>query len=685
MGSNLDLRHINYLNTNKHILDLKDFYFSLNCIVQYKGLRVHAQVITPGVIFNSEHLVEYGEAEEGIIKFNQDFHDSYKIFCEKLNIRELKVIDKNEKEYIIFGNPEIKGVRGIDKRKYLFDLNHLFPRDYNYMGVDDTGCLLRPELIREYQMKIISQKINTEYAEEMKKINTEIETASKNIKDPNAYLAIFEEKMKRKEEIFEKVTNEVKPELILDTTLFTDTKLKFENPYKEKDEAFLINLAKFLKEESIEKFLNEVGKEDNVPSDCFSLTEYLHKIGINCRYYGEIMNKIEKMSEVNSSFSPTPSPQNKNFSWIKSLILRDLIRRSAKHIFNDTMRELPEYLVKEYTAYFLNILLSPSILINSLEGQNIEYINGFIQSNKQLSNLNQTHENKNQANIINQENKASNSDKNKKKKNKNKKKKNKGENETEYDSKIQLYISENLINKELCCLLEPEKSDIEKFFIKPSTFWGLIQSIIKKRYNFDFKINENFDNIENSINKFGLLRDFCLTVGIQIEAFDYELYYDYSNKNDFKYTNMPFKSNNIINFFITCKDFSLPSEVHKPLFDQAEGMFKTGNLAESAEKYKQTIYLCNEVYGPINHYSAVSHKKLGEISYIEGDIMNSIRLIQKSIIISEKLYNFDSSFVANSYAELSTYFHLIGQDSQAFKYILKSLEIIHFTYPKNVN
>ena len=170
-------------------------------------MRVHAQVITPGVIFNSEHLVEYGEAEEGVIKFNEDFHENYKKFCEKLNIRELKVTDKNNKEYLIYGNPEIKGVRGVDRRKYLFDLNHLFPRDCNYLNEDNSGCLLRPELIREFQMKLISQKINSEYQEEMKKINSEIENAAQTAKDPAAYMLVLEEKIKKKEEIFEKISN----------------------------------------------------------------------------------------------------------------------------------------------------------------------------------------------------------------------------------------------------------------------------------------------------------------------------------------------------------------------------------------------------------------------------------------------------------------------------------------------
>lgn len=693
------MRHINYINTNKHMLDLKDFYFSLNCIVQFKGLRVHAQVITPGVIFNSEHLVEYGEAEEGVIKYNEDFHESYKKFCEKLNIRELKVKDKNDKEYQIYGNPEIKGVRGVDKRKYLFDLNHLFPRDCNFLGEENSGCLLRPELIREYQMKLISQKISQDYQEEMKKINAEIEAAAQSAKDPQAYMQLLEEKLKKKEEIFEKISNEIKPDLVLDTTLFTESKLNFENLQKEKDELLLKNFAKFLKEDSIDKFINEVAKEDeNIPSDCFSLTEAVHKYGINIRYYGEILKRLENLKEEksekaeNSNIAENANKEKtninttrKNTGWIKSLIIRDLLRRAAKHLFNETTKDLPEYLVKDYSAYFLNVLLAPANLIKYLDNLTMEYSHGTLNAVKSSSSA--AGENSGftaEKSSSNEQSKNSDA-KNKKKKNKNKKKKNKGDNEAEFDLKIQLYINDNLTNKSLSSLLEPSAESIKGYFIKPSVFWKKMQQIIQKRYNFDLQINENFENIEHQINKYGLLRDFCLTIGLQIEATDYELYFDNSTKNDFKYGSMPFKSENVINFFSVCKDFYLPSEIHKPLFDQAEAMFKSGNLLEAAEKYKQVVYLCNEVYGPINNYSAVAHKKLGEISYLEGDVMNAIHLIQKSIIIAEKMYNFDSSFVGNAYAELSTYFHMVGQDLQAFKYLLKSLEIIYFTYPRNVN
>jgi hypothetical protein len=54
----------------------------------------------------------------------------------------------------IAGCPEIKGVRGTDKRKYLIDLMRIYPRDANYKDVsNESVCLIREELlmIREKQ------------------------------------------------------------------------------------------------------------------------------------------------------------------------------------------------------------------------------------------------------------------------------------------------------------------------------------------------------------------------------------------------------------------------------------------------------------------------------------------------------------------------------------------------------
>jgi protein TIF31 len=649
----------------RYLQDLKNFYYSLNCIVQYKGLRVHAQVVTPGVIFNSEHLVEYGESEDGLIKSNKEFLDEYRKLCEKLNIRDITVVDKNSQEHEIIGHPEIKGVRGVDKRRYLFDLIHLFPRDLNFIGPDCNGCLLRPELIRDYQLKLIFNKISSEYQDEMKKIN-EIDNTL--IKDPKAYVTYIEEKYKQKEELFEKINNEIKPMVQLDNTLFTEHKyFTFINKHKEEDEKLLRELARYLKEDVLNKFLTEITKEEEMaPSDCFSLTESLHKNGISVRYYGELLRIIDNDASL-----------KKQACWMKTLVIRDIIRRCAKHIYNSLTIDIPEYLTKHFTAYFLNLLLSPSSLIKLLEQQEVVYSNGNVISQKQVvTGGNNVTTTASTTSSVQKENPA---DK-KKKKNKNKKKKT---NKPERDVEIEFFITENLTSKNIIGLFEPKGN--EKYFIKPSNFWSQIRDIALKRFGFTFPQSSNFEYIDPAINKFGLLRDICLTIGIQIESLDYQLYYDtFTNKNDFKYLNMPFKGENIVSFFPVVKDFKLPSEVHRPIFEQAESFFKGGNFLDAAEKYRQILYISNEVYGSINHFAGVAHKRLAEIAYLEGDYLTAISLVQKSIIVNEKLFNYDTNIVANSYAELSTYYHLIGQDYLAFKHLFRSLEIINFTYPKNV-
>ena len=56
-----------------------------------------------------------------------------KLCSHHLSLKTVKVIEtstQNVKE--ISGSPEIKGVRGTDKRKYVIDMMRVFPRDFNY-------------------------------------------------------------------------------------------------------------------------------------------------------------------------------------------------------------------------------------------------------------------------------------------------------------------------------------------------------------------------------------------------------------------------------------------------------------------------------------------------------------------------------------------------------------------------
>lgn len=115
-------------------------------MVHYRGQRIIAQSIIPGILNNSElsSLAEYGTVDEQkTIQSNEQFHKMMIQVCERMNIQVNKLIDGNDKEVEIAGSVEIKGIRGTDKRCYIVDLQGMTPRDANYLGEENHTCLVR--------------------------------------------------------------------------------------------------------------------------------------------------------------------------------------------------------------------------------------------------------------------------------------------------------------------------------------------------------------------------------------------------------------------------------------------------------------------------------------------------------------------------------------------------------------
>lgn len=183
-----------------------------------------------------------------------------------------------------------------------------------------------------------------------------------------------------------------------------------------------------------------------------------------------------------------------------------------------------------------------------------------------------------------------------------------------------------------------------------------------------------------------MLRDFCKKVGLSLMASDYELFVDYNFiKTDvLRQDQLVFKPQDVKGFNPAVRDYVLPSEFLKPTYTQAETLFAQGNFAQAAEKYRQTIILCHEIYGAVHKISAFSHRRLATLSYYEGNYKKSIVLITKAILIMDKLSEFDCSFVASCYLDLTNYYSTNGEILNSFKSMTKSLEITTLIYPKNV-
>lgn len=70
----------------------------------------------------------------------------------KLGLKTAKIRELNTDQIKdIAGSPEIKGVKGTDRRKYIIDLMRIQPRDANYPDViSETACVVREELISAF-------------------------------------------------------------------------------------------------------------------------------------------------------------------------------------------------------------------------------------------------------------------------------------------------------------------------------------------------------------------------------------------------------------------------------------------------------------------------------------------------------------------------------------------------------
>ena len=119
-------------------------------VVNYRGFKVIAQCIIPGILsVDQMNCSQYGSIDDGkTIETNPEFEKIMVEVCDKLGLeKEVKVKDGEGVTKTIAGSPDIKGILGSDKRKYILDLLRLSPRDLNYEGSSNETCVIRRELL----------------------------------------------------------------------------------------------------------------------------------------------------------------------------------------------------------------------------------------------------------------------------------------------------------------------------------------------------------------------------------------------------------------------------------------------------------------------------------------------------------------------------------------------------------
>ncbi|CAI5936846.1 unnamed protein product [Closterium sp. NIES-64] len=337
-SSNNDLKGTMAVNN----ADIPGLYSLAMAIVDYRGHRVIAQSIIPGILYGDRTTqMLYGSVDTGkTIKWSDSFHPKVAELGKALHLKEHKVTDGDGKEATLCSPVETKGILGSDDRKYLLDLIRLTPRDANFTatttstttaatGTDTNStanaanaanaanrlAILRPELVEKF----------------CREEQVERWMAQKGVSERPSAEEV--EELREKAEL---------PDVLFNPNVLTEFKLADDSKEVEEDEALVRKAGKYLIETALPALVADIKSSEGWPVDGRSLASTMHAHGVNLRYLGRVAKEVADVEQV---------------YW---LCVAEMVVRATKHVLKAVLRETLEQDVAGAIAHFLNCFLGTS-------------------------------------------------------------------------------------------------------------------------------------------------------------------------------------------------------------------------------------------------------------------------------------------------------------------------------------
>lgn len=332
--------------------DVPGLYNLAMAIIDYRGHRVVAQSVLPGILQGdkSDSLL-YGSVDNGKkISWNEDFHSKVLEAAKRLHLKEHTVLDGSGNVFKLAAPVECKGIVGSDDRHYLLDLMRVTPRDANYTGLGSRFCIMRPELITAFCQVEASEKSKGQSKPEGEAIVNPDSSEASGIKES----ANHEVNVTATSDVSQDATKEGKVEtvqecrsaseessdscdgILFNPNAFTEFKLAGSQDEIAADEENVRKVSLYLADVVLPKFIQDLCTLEVSPMDGQTLTEALHAHGINIRYIGKVADGTKHLPHL----------------W--DLCSNEIVVRSAKHILKDVLRETEDHDLGPAIAHLFN-------------------------------------------------------------------------------------------------------------------------------------------------------------------------------------------------------------------------------------------------------------------------------------------------------------------------------------------
>ncbi|EZA50535.1 clustered mitochondria protein homolog isoform X2 [Ooceraea biroi] len=631
-------------------VDLPGLYTLGTVVIDYRGYRVTAQSIIPGILEREqEQSVVYGSIDFGKTVLT---HPKYLELLNKaghqLKILPHKVINDAGEEIELCSSVECKGIIGNDSRHYVLDLLRTFPPDVNFLKLEGVElskearalgfpvehkhklACLRQELIDSFvearyvqfikHAAVHLQQLTSarrsqkekEATKEDKKEDSTIATVDSNKEDCAQSLIEADEAKKIVESITDSITGGEKQELEESTKEIVrgaalavgslrdaEFDVRFNpdvfSPGVEHPDA---NGADLKKQKQLVKDAADFLLMVQLPTfirECLDHTAAaMDGSTLVEALHGRGIN-VRYLGKLAAMLAAVPQLQ-----YLHRIAVSELILRSAKHVFTSYMQGTELMSLSAAVSHFLNCLLCSAQIIHPQ--QNLEELQS----------------------------------KTAKRRNKRKGRSN-----------------------------GPQQSEVEWASLTPRSLWQQIKADLKAYYDWETPCPESLDaTIEHfHLQKISLLRGFCIKTGIQILQREY----NFENKN-----RATFFEEDIINIFPVVKHINPRASDAYNFYTTGQSKIQQGYLKDGYELISEALNLLNNVYGAMHPEIAQCLRMLARLNYIMGDHAEALGTQQKAALMSERVNGIDHPYTITEYIHLALYSFANGQVSVSLRLLYRA-------------
>ncbi|XP_051719412.1 clustered mitochondria protein homolog isoform X1 [Ctenopharyngodon idella] len=200
--------------------------------------------------------------------------------------------------------------------------------------------------------------------------------------------------------------------------------------------------------------------------------------------------------------------------------------------------------------------------------------------------------------------------------------------------------------------------------LTPSELWKNITSEAQSYYHFNLQC----ESVDQAVEKYGLqkitlLREISIKTGIQILIKEYN--FDSRHKP-------AFTEEDILNIFPVVKHVNPKASDAFHFFQSGQAKVQQGFLKEGCELINEALNLFNNVYGAMHVEICACLRLLARLNYIMGDHPEALSNQQKAVLMSERALGIEHPNTIQEYMHLALYCFANGQLSTALKLLYRA-------------